>query len=241
MTTESPRHIVLVGASGGIGRALLAALLERFPRAELHATRFRAPPPFEHPRVRWRRIDIRDDGAIADWASGFEQVDWLLNCAGFLHGEAGRPEKSIHALEPEFLIENLRVNSLPTLLLARHFDTCFKRSQAPKLAAVSARVGSIEDNRLGGWYSYRMSKAALNMGLRTLSIEWRHRHPRGCVAALHPGTNDTALSKPYQANVAPGQLFDPACTAASFVGLLERLEPASSGNFWTWDGERLPW
>ena len=111
----------------------------------------------------------------------------------------------------------------------------------PKLAAVSARVGSIEDNRLGGWYSYRMSKAALNMALKTLSIEWKHSHAKGCVAALHPGTNDSPLSKPFQANVAAQNLFDPACTATCFVTLLTRLQPADSGKFWAWDGSQLPW
>ena len=241
MPAECPRHIVLVGASGGIGRALADALLERFPQAALHATRFRAAAPFEDARVDWQCIDVRDDVAIADWSSAFERVDWLLNCAGFLHGESGFPEKSISAFEPEFLLENIRVNTLPTLLLAKHFGAAFKKSPAPKIAAVSARVGSIEDNRLGGWYSYRSSKAALNMALKTLSIEWRHRHPGGCVAALHPGTNDTALSKPYQSRVAPENLFDPADTADSLLSLLAGLEPSASGNFWAWDGERIPW
>jgi NAD(P)-dependent dehydrogenase (short-subunit alcohol dehydrogenase family) len=109
------------------------------------------------------------------------------------------------------------------------------------LATVSARVGSIEDNHLGGWYSYRISKAALNMALKTLSIEWQHSHPRGCVAALHPGTNDTALSKPFQANVAAKDLFDPAYTASMLVALLTGLKPVDSGRFWAWNGEILPW
>lgn len=241
MPTESPRQIALVGASGGIGRALLADLVDRFPGAELHATRFRGPIAFEHPRVDWRQLDLRDDRAIADWSAGFERVDWLLNCAGFLHGDAGGPEKTVRGLEADFLLENIRVNTLPSLLLAKHFDAAFKRCGAPLLATVSARVGSIEDNRLGGWYSYRVSKAALNMALKTLSIEWRHRFPRGCVVALHPGTNDTALSKPYQANVKSENLFHPARTAASFVSLLERLEPSDSGEFRAWDGKLLPW
>ena len=134
-----------------------------------------------------------------------------------------------------------RVNTLPSLLLAKHFSKALKQSPAPLLATISARVGSIEDNRLGGWYSYRTSKAALNMALKTLSIEWRHSHPRGCIAALHPGTNDTPLSKPFQANVAAKDLFEPANTAVSFVELLARLSPADSGRFWAWDGEILPW
>ena len=106
---------------------------------------------------------------------------------------------------------------------------------------MSARVGSIEDNRLGGWYSYRISKAALNMALKTLSIEWKHSHPRGCVAALPPGTNDTPLSKPFQSNVAPDDLFDPAYTASMFVDLLARLKPSDSGQFRARNGATLPW
>jgi len=239
--SENPQNIVLVGASGGIGGGLLEALLRRYPQASIGASYHRHPGRLEDPRVNWRCIDVRDEASIAAWAAQFERVDWLLNCAGFLHGEAGRPEKTIGALQGDFLLENIRVNTLPTLLLAKHFATAFKASPAPLLATVSARVGSIEDNRLGGWYSYRISKAALNMALKTLSIEWRHRYPRGCVAALHPGTNDTALSKPYQSRVTPEALFDPSDTAASFVSLLAGLEPSASGNFWAWDGERLPW
>ena len=153
---------------------------------------------------------------------------------------AGR-KKAYRALDPEFLLENIRINTLPTLMLAKSFSAALKQSPAPLLATVSARVGSIEDNRLGGWYSYRVSKAALNMALKTLSIEWKHSHPRGCVAALHPGTNDTALSKPFQANVAADDLFDPTYTASMFADLLARLGPADSGKFWAWNGETLPW
>ena len=153
----------------------------------------------------------------------------------------GGPEKSIRALDADFLLENMRINTLPTLLLAKHFSSALKKSPAPLLATISARVGSIEDNRLGGWYSYRMSKAALNMALKTLSIEWKHSHPRGCVAALHPGTNDSPLSKPFQANVAAPDLFDPKDTAVCFLRLLRRLNAGDSGKFWTWDGATLSW
>ena len=178
---------------------------------------------------------------MQDWAHGIDQVDWIINAAGFLHGPAGGPEKSIRSVDPDFLLENIRINALPTLLLAKHFGPALKRSNAPLLATVSARVGSIEDNRLGGWYSYRISKAALNMALKTLSIEWKHSHRKGCVAALHPGTNDTGLSKPFQANVPEGGLFEPRYTADCFVDLLTRLKPSDSGRFWAWNGEPLPW
>ena len=215
--------------------------MQAFPQASFEATYHRNPVDLADARLRWHQLDLRDQDAIESWARGFERVDWLLNCAGFLHGDIGGPEKSIRAADSEFLLESVRINALPTLLLARFFAAALKRSPAPLLAAISARVGSIEDNRLGGWYSYRMSKAALNMALKTLSIEWKHSHPRGCVAALHPGTNDTALSKPFQTNVAPENLFRPEYTASMFVKLLSRLNPADSGNFWAWDGARIAW
>ena len=237
----TPEIIVFTGASGGLGGALLQRLLQRYPQAMFAASVFRGDIPFEHERVRWQRLDLRNAAAIEDWARAFDRVDWLLNCAGFLHGEIGHPEKSVRIFDADFALENFRLNTLPTLLLARYFGAALKQSPAPLLACISARVGSIEDNRLGGWYSYRMSKAALNMALKTLGIEWRHSHPRGCVAALHPGTNDTALSKPYQANVPPRDLLQPSDTAALLADLLARLGPAESGNFWAWDGELLPW
>jgi len=236
-----PQHILIIGGSGGIGTAMTSELLARFPQAQIAATYHRGQPQVEHARLNWQALDLRGSAAIDSWASDFKRVDWIVNAAGYLHGSHGGPEKSIRALDPEFLLENIRLNTLPTLLLAKSFSAALKQSPAPLLATVSARVGSIEDNRLGGWYSYRVSKAALNMALKTLSIEWKHSHRRGCVAALHPGTNDTALSKPFQANVAADDLFDPTYTASMFADLLSRLGPADSGKFWAWNGETLPW
>jgi len=236
-----PQTVIVVGASGGLGSALVDTLLERFPDAQVFASYHRSRAHREHQRLHWHALDLRDAGAIAQWSESFTRVDWIINAAGYLHGSHGGPEKSIRAVDSEFLLENIRINTLPTLLLAKHFGAALKQSPAPLLATISAKVGSIEDNRLGGWYSYRISKAALNMALKTLSIEWRHSHPRGCVAALHPGTNDTALSRPFQSNVAAEDLFEPSYTANMFVDLLARLEPADSGRFWSWDGENLPW
>ncbi len=240
-TRATPGHIVVAAGSGGIGQAMVSALLTRFPDASVYASYFSSDVPFEHERVHWQRVDLRDAESVRNWAAAIEQVDWVVNCAGFLHDESGGPEKSITTIESERLLESIRVNTLPSLLLARYFGPALKRSRASLLAAVSARVGSIEDNRLGGWYSYRVSKAALNMALKTLSIEWRHSHPRGVVAALHPGTNDTALSRPFQRNLPAGQLLQPSDSATLMTGLLADLDPSQSGRFWAWDGESLPW
>jgi len=238
---KSPEHIVVVGASGGIGNEILRECILRYPSAQLHATYHQTDCSQSDKRITWHNLDVRDATRFQSWASEFDKVDWIINCVGYLHGEQGGPEKSIRSIDEDFLIENIKINTLPTLQLARHFARPLKKSTAPKLATVSARVGSIEDNRRGGWYSYRISKAALNMALKTLSIEWKHSHPKGCVAALHPGTNDTALSKPFQTNITPKALFQPSYSASKMVDLLARLNPVDSGNFWAWDGKIIPW
>ena len=239
--TPSPEKIVVVGGNGGLGQALVRELLQSFPESRVRATYRRGEIPYAAERLHWQKLDLLDTDAVADWAEGFERVDWLINCAGMLHRADSGPEKSIRAFDSDFFVDSIRINTLPTLLLASQFATALKRSPAPLLATISARVGSIEDNRRGGWYSYRISKAALNMALKTLSIEWQHSHPRGCIAALHPGTNDTPLSQPFQQRVPAGDLMQPADTAAALVELLSRLEPADSGKFLAWNGEELPW
>jgi NAD(P)-dependent dehydrogenase (short-subunit alcohol dehydrogenase family) len=237
----TPETILVIGGSGGIGLAMIDALLREFPLANITATYYQSEACLQHPQLQWRYLDVRDHAAIETLASEFDRVDWLLNSAGFLHDSDRGPEKTIRTVEAEFLIRNIEVNTLPTLMLAKYFSIALKKSPAPVLATLSARVGSIEDNRLGGWYSYRIAKAALNMALKTLSIEWQLSHPNGCIAALHPGTNDTPLSQPFQARVPAGKLFQPAYTAAMLIAVLSQLDPSRSGKFLAWDGSTLPW
>jgi NAD(P)-dependent dehydrogenase (short-subunit alcohol dehydrogenase family) len=158
-----------------------------------------------------------------------------------LHNDMHGPEKTIKRFDSDFFVENIRVNTLPTLLLAKHFDKHLKGMPNAVFATVSAKVGSIADNRLGGWVSYRASKAALNMALKTIAIEWRMRLPKVCVAAVHPGTTDTQLSKPFQAGVAEGKLFTPRYSAAKMIAVLESKTPEQSGRFWSWDGSEIAW
>ena len=238
---NNPQKIIVIGGNGGIGQALVKELLQCFPSTTLYASYHQTGVPLEHERLKWQQIDIRDPKQIETWSTSFDSLDWLINCAGYLHGDKGGPEKSIRSVDADVLLEHFKINTLPTLQFAKYFAAALRQSSAPILATISARVGSIEDNRLGGWYSYRISKAALNMALKTLSIEWKHSHPRGCIAALHPGTNDTALSKPFQTNVAEQDLFKPSYTASMFVKLLSQLNPGQTGNFWAYDGEIIPW
>ena len=234
-------NIVITGASGGIGAAFVDRLARRPGVASIAATWHSQPPRLQHPGVSWQQLDLRDEAALADWAAGIDEVDWLINAAGILHSAAHGPEKTVRHLDPDFLLHSVSVNTLPALLLAKHLHSRFRHGRPAVFACVSARVGSIEDNRLGGWFSYRASKAALNMSLRTLAIEWRRTLPNVSVVALHPGTTDTALSKPFQRNVPPGQLFTPERSVDAMLEVLDGVEPGRSGEFLAFDGERLPW
>jgi NAD(P)-dependent dehydrogenase (short-subunit alcohol dehydrogenase family) len=233
--------VVITGGSGGIGSAFVHRLAGRPNVETVTATYHRHRPAAEHPKVIWQQVDLSDESAIRAWAAQIDEVDWLINAAGILHTSTQGPEKTVRHIDPEFFLHSMTVNTVPTLLLAKHLHTRFRHGRPAIFAAVSARVGSIEDNRLGGWFSYRASKAALNMCLKTLAIEWRRTLPNVSVAALHPGTTDTALSKPFQHNVPREQLFAPAQSVDYMLTVLDGLEPGESGQFLAFDGERLPW
>ena len=234
-------NIVITGGSGGIGHAFVRRLADRPTVSRIDATCNENRPAFEHDKVTWHRLDLTDEAAIESWSKRLGEIDWLINAAGMLHRSGQGPEKTIRRVDPEFFMKNMQANALPSLLLAKHTGEKFNHGRPAVFATVSAKVGSIADNRLGGWVSYRASKAALNMSMKTLSIEWQRVLPNVSVALLHPGTTDTALSKPFQRNVPPGQLFSPDQSAGYMLEVLDRLGPAESGRFWAFDGEVLPW
>lgn len=242
--------VAVVGGSGGIGAALVGALAARDDVAVVHATYHHSPAAGSRgsvssfgsgPPVDWSALDATDECAVQAWLAGLDGLDWLINAAGFLHDADHGPEKSIHQFEPAHFEKSLRINTLPSLLLAKHAGSLLKESEAGVFAAISARVGSITDNGLGGWYSYRASKAALNMALKCLSIEWARSAKRVRVAALHPGTTDTGLSKPFQQNVPDGKLFQTDKTAGLLLARIGSLHEMPSGQFLAWDGEVIPW
>ena len=233
--------IAITGGSGGIGQAFVEALAQRPAVTEIQATYHRHVPEFEHPLVTWQQLDLADESAIQAWAGTLGELDWLINAAGMLHRPSQGPEKTIQRLDPEFFMANIQTNTLPSLLLAKHAGSKFKHQRPAVFAAVSAKVGSIGDNRLGGWVSYRASKAALNMCLKTVAIEWARTLPNVTVAAMHPGTTDTALSKPFQRHVPAGQLFSPQQSVGYMLEVLDQLDARDSGKFWAFDGELLPW
>ena len=234
-------NALVLGGSGGIGRAFVEQMSRKSGIERIHATWNSHEPDSGDSKVSWYRLDATREEEIEGLCRQLGEIDISINAIGMLHDDQYGPEKSTRQISADYFSRSIEINTLPTLLLARHLAPNLKHKRPAHFATVSARVGSIEENYLGGWYSYRASKAALNMILKTLSIEWKRSLPNVVVSALHPGTTDTALSKPFQKQVPPGNLFTTAQSAAYMMQVLQGLSPKDSGNFWSFDGERLPW
>lgn len=244
---------VVVGASRGIGLEFVRQFLQMPEMGIVFAA---ARQPIASPdlaelatqapdRLCLVPMDVTDEAAIAAGVAKISaiapQVHWVVNCVGLLHEGELQPEKSLKQLNPDHLLRYFQVNSIATALLAKHLLPLLKHGDRSVFASISAKVGSIGDNQLGGWYGYRASKAALNMFVRTAAIEYRRRNPNTIVVALHPGTTDTDLSKPFQRNVPPDKLFPPERTVQQLLGVMNNLTPQDSGEFFSWNGDRLPW
>lgn len=192
-------------------------------------------------------LDVTDEASItaaaAATARTVPRLHLVVNCAGVLHDATWgmRPEKRLADVSPASLARAFAVNAIGPLLVARHFEPLLAHVDRAVFATLSARVGSIEDNRLGGWYAYRASKAAQNMYTRTLAVEWARSRRNVICIALHPGTTDTDLSRPFQGNVPEGKLFGVERTVSQLLQVIDRLQPADTGQFLAWDGERIPW
>ena len=185
-------------------------------------------------------IDIGQEASIATAAQAIGGVlDLVVVATGMLH-EAGRgPERALQELDAAWLARSFALNTIGPALVLRFFAPLLPRAGRSAMAALSARVGSISDNRTGGWYGYRASKAALNMVVRCAAIEIGRTRPEAVCVALHPGTVSTALSRPFQARVAPGTLFEPDFAAESLLAVLDGLTPAQSGRCFAWDGAEI--
>ena len=236
---------MVVGASGGIGRALVEALIESRAYDRVVALSRRRPGPWrDDPTRLWAPVDILQEASLAAAAAKVAQIGAatrIIVATGVLSGGGLEPEKSIRALNAADLARAFAVNAIGPALVAKHVLPLTPRARPSLFAALSARVGSIGDNRLGGWYGYRASKAALNMMVRTLAVEHRRSRPLGVCVALHPGTVDTALSAPFQASARPGARLSPTQSAAALMGVMDGLGPEESGNFFAWDGAPIPW
>lgn len=232
----------IFGATGGIGAALAAQLAESGEYDVVHAGG-RHFPAISHPAVSPFIFDLTDEPSIARAAHTIGELgplDLVIVATGKLHEQGSpMPERSWRALDPGAMADMFAINTIGPALIAKHILPLMRRDVRAVFAALSARVGSIADNRLGGWHSYRASKAALNMLIRNFAIEFALRHPRGIVVAVHPGTVDTGLSRPFQRGVPQGALLEPAQSAAHILAVLAALSPADSGGLFAWSGERI--
>lgn len=223
---------MVVGATGGIGAAVLARLGELEKFATVHGFGRSTDPP----------LDVLDEDSIGTATETIARTGPLrlvVDCTGFLHGEGWSPEKTYRHLDPAHLAHAFAVNATGPALLMKHLLPLFPRQGKAVFATLSAKVGSIGDNRFGGWYAYRASKAALNQIVRTSAIELSRRRPESICVALHPGTTDTPLSAPFGKDGLTVRTPDEA--AAMLLAVLDDLTPSQSGAFLDYNGATLPW
>lgn len=234
---------VVVGASGGIGRAVAEQLRAGGGYARVVGLSRRRPDGWPDDGD-WIAADILQEPTLADAAAQLSRIGLVTRivvATGQLHGPGLGPEKSMRALSLDSLVSLFAVNAAGPALVGKHLLPLTPKTRPSLFAVLSARVGSIGDNQLGGWYSYRASKAALNMLVRGLAIEHRRTRPLGICVALHPGTVDTALSAPFQSGVREGGLFTPAQSAAALLAVMDGLGPEANGGFFAWDGAPVAW
>ena len=190
------------------------------------------------------QTDTREPHSVAELQTFIRREgipDAVIVCNGILHNPQNGPEKSLQELSADWLQHSLQSNVISHIHTAQALAPFIKRSSQLRWLSLSAMVGSISDNQLGGWYSYRMSKAALNMFIKNLSIEWQRKAPNCLVAAVHPGTTNTGLSAPFQQNIAAGKLYTPQQTAQRISDVLLNLQPEQHGHLLHWDGSVLPY
>lgn len=235
---------LVVGANGGIGRAVVELALAE---GESVLAVSRQSLPLAHPRLQYFRGGADDHGiasVTSELAAQPGGIDRVVITLGLLH------QKSEPALFPEKRLEEVRstqwqrsffVNTLLPGLWVSQLLPILKGEQPCVMSVLSARVGSIGDNGLGGWYSYRSSKAALNMFLKTAAVEYARRAPNVKLLAFHPGTTDTALSKPFQANVAPQKLFTPQFVARQLREIMQSQQIDGTLSYLDWRGQPIPW
>lgn len=247
---------IIFGANGGIGQEFVKQALKR------HAVVYACSRPSADktddsplPHIKAMdnglqavKMDVLNEEHLKQLASQitnqYGHVDLIVNATGILHDSNGlEPEKKIEDFNLDNFNKVFQINTASTALIAKHFITLLKKSDAQPaiLATLSARVGSISDNHLGGWYSYRASKAALNQIVKTLSIEVSRRNKNTAVIALHPGTTDTNLSKPFQQNVKPEKLFSAEYSVRKMFQIIDNLFIEDNGKFFAWDGSTIEW
>lgn len=239
--------VLVIGANQGIGAAIATQLM-----AEQDCTVIRTSRQYQQldhdPNHGWTvHCDVTDESSIEAMShqihQQFDHLDWLINCAGTLHTEQYMPEKALKEVNQAQMSDQFMTNAVGHLLVLKALQPLLTFGEPALVCSVSARIGSIEDNHLGGWYAYRMSKAALNMGMKTTAIEWARKSPQVKFLLLHPGTTDTALSAPFQQRLPKGQLQTESTTARLLIKQLNKHQHHDSKYplYLDHHGQPIPW
>lgn len=226
------KKVLVIGANGTLG----SAICNQYENAD-------SGDEYQVTKLTQQETDYSEQSLQA-WSEKFKDgtpYKTIVCCVGVLHSEIVQPEKRLEQLSTEVLTEYFRINTIVPSLCLRFFYKLLDRHSPSKFVCLSAMVGSITENRLGGWYGYRSSKAALNMMVKTASIEVARTNKQACLAVIHPGTTQSALSKPFSGKVAADKYYTPAQSAQRIVEVTEQLTPEQTGSFYNWDGTRISW
>ena len=231
--------LALVVGAGGIGRQIAEDLASKENNLEvILCGRKNVFKNF------WE-LDIENENSLKDFKDKLSKsklkLRLVLNATGRLHSEKLNPEKRLQHINKENLIESFSINAFAPILLAKTIEEFINKELEFNFASISARVGSITDNKTGGWYAYRAAKSAQNQLFKSLSIEWARKYPKAIITLLHPGTVNTNLSKPFHKFVPKDKLFSPQKTSSYLIDILRHQKPTDSGKFIAWDGKEIPW
>jgi NAD(P)-dependent dehydrogenase (short-subunit alcohol dehydrogenase family) len=242
MSETNVKRALVLGASGAIGNALVRLLIQDPSIAVVFAAS-RSGTSFTDPKVANLPLNSEDEESLAHAAEVCRQagpLDLVINAIGLLHdGDTLKPEKGLRDLKGENLARLFWVNSITPALLLKYFSPLMSKESRAIFATLSARVGSISDNKTGGWYGYRASKAALNQLIRTAAIELAVRRPNLICVGLHPGTVRSAMSEPFLAHYTKNEIFTPEVAAKALLDVLATLTPNQSGRIFAWDGQEI--
>lgn len=238
---QTNQHWLILGASGAIAQGLIQHYLAQGAQVSAISRQAQPAAPMAN-AVKWYQYDGLEPEAISRLLQHISAVPLtgVIGCHGWLHGEGVLPEKALAQLQQAQLEKSLHINLITPTIYLQCLMPLLMKQPGIKVALLSAKVGSISDNQLGGWYSYRMAKAALNMLIKTAAIELGRRNKTAVLVSLHPGTTDSALSEPFQGNVPSAQLQSPQQTAQRLAAALQQLNPAQTGLLLNWDGSVLP-
>ena len=232
------RKVAVIGSSGAIGSAFVDHYINDQSINSIFSFS-RSSIGIDNNKVKHFSIDIENENSVQDAAKSVEEInfDEIIIASGLLHTNEFGPEKSIKDLKADNILKILNVNTVGPAIIGKHFLPLLNKNNKSVMAFLSARVGSISENKLGGWYAYRASKSALNQIIKNFSIEIKRTNPKAIIIGLQPGTVDSELSAPFKRSVSKNKLFSAEYSASQLLGVIERVDESSSGNLISWDGE----